>query len=301
MSGLNLKKFAKFGERLASGLSILLSQGNAYFLYTPDNWETVVKLLQNFIVIDRTIKTGFELLSSLLIYLEKNQEIEIFYYENMLDVVCIYFKSENLEQYYIGKSIEIVLKIFKAISRYNNDVNCQFWKKIIGELGKLCQNTRHFVRISAYAALQEMVLGFSKQDSWQIWKECFDKVLFPLVIEPFIITKEMLKGASEEKAFQMKQEYISSREKATSLVCYTVLNILQIIASAQDFQLFWLRLVKLLSQTLRQKEDINEQSYELIKNLFLIVKTENIVSEDLWTETWTLVNLEELKTEINSQ
>ena len=111
----------------------------------------------------------------------------------------------------------------------------------------------------------------------------------------------MLKGASEEKAFQMKQEYISSREKATSLVCYTVLNILQIIASAQDFQLFWLRLVKLLSQTLRQKEDINEQSYELIKNLFLIVKTENIVSEDLWTETWTLVNLEELKTEINSQ
>ena len=114
-----------------------------------------------------------------------------------------------------------------------------------------------------------------------------------------MVTKDMLKGVSEEKAFQMKQEYEQSREKATSLICHTVLNVLPIILTAQDFSVFWLRLVKLLAQTLRYKEDVNEKSFELIKNLFLIVKAENVVSDDLWNETWTLVNLEELKAEVS--
>lgn len=301
MSLTSLKKFSKFAERLVAGLGILLSQGNAHFLYASENWTTMLKLLENFIGIDRTVRTGFELLSALLTHFEKNKEISIELYENLLEIVKVHFKSESPDPVFIGKSTEIAVKLFKIVStRFNLEVVCAYWKKVIGELGKLCQSNKHFVRIASYTALQETILSYSKHELWQTWRECFEKVLFPLVIEPFMITKEMLKGVSEEKSKIMKQEYETTRERATSLVCHTTLNILPIITSASDFNSFWLRLVKLLSQTLKYKNDVNERSYELIKNLFLIVKNENVVSEELWAETWTVVNLEDLKAELVS-
>ena len=298
MSQLTLKKFSKFGERLAAGLSILLSQGNAQFLYTTDNWGVILKLLQNFISTDRTVRTGFELLQALLTHFDKYKGIDFEICDDLLDVVRIYFKCESPEQSLITKSTDLFIKLFKIVNtRQETEVVCVFWKKVIGELGKLCQSSKHFVRISSYTALQEAILSFTRNDSWQTWKECFEKVLFPLVIEPFVITKEMLKGVSEEKALQMRQEYETTRERATSLVCHTVLNILPILISSADLEVFWLRLVKLLSQTLRYKEEVNERSYELIKNLLLIVKAEGVLTEELWSETWNLVNLEDLKAE----
>jgi Sec7 domain len=301
MAALELNKFNKFAERLAAGLTILLSQGNAHFLCSGENWESIKKLIQNFVTVNQTIRTGFELFGAFLVYFEKTQELNIQIFEDMLEIPKIYLKSETPEPILIQKSMEFTIKLFKIVEKnFDYTIKCNYWRKVIGELSKLCQHTNNTIRNSSYTILQEAVLGFIQLDSWIIWKECFEKVLFPLVIEPFVITKDMLKGVSEEKAQLLKKEYENSRERATSLVCCTVLNILPIITSTPDFQVFWLRLVKLLAQTLRYKDDVNEKSYELIKNLFLIVKTENIVSEDLWTETWNLIDSEELKSEINS-
>jgi hypothetical protein len=71
------------------------------------------------------------------------------------------------------------------------------------------------------------------------------------------------------------------------------------MGKASDFQSFWLRLVKLLSQTLKAKDEVNEKNYEIIKNLFIIVKSEDIVTQDSWNETWNLVNLDCMKDEIS--
>lgn len=301
MSQLNTGNFVRFGERLAAGLTILLSQGNAYFLYTADNWQTLLKLLQNFVLINKTTRTGLEVFIALLPHLEKNSDIDLFMFDNLLDIVKMYFRSEHLDPPLVQKSTEIVMKILKSIQkRTESETVCVFWKKIVGELGRLCQNNRHSIRVFSYTALQEAILNFTNFNTWTIWRECFDKVLFPLVIEPFVITKEMLKGVSEENAQTLRNEYEMSREKATSLVCQTVLNILPMVVNSSDLGGFWLRLVKLLAQTLKNKDEVNERSYELIKNLFLIMKNENAINEELWQETWVLVNLEALQNEVNS-
>jgi hypothetical protein len=35
-------------------------------------------------------------------------------------------------------------------------------------------------------------------EAQDVWKDCFERILFPLVIEPFVITKEMLRGMTAE-------------------------------------------------------------------------------------------------------
>lgn len=166
MSELNIKKFSKFAERLAAGLAILLSQENAQFLYSEKNWEIMLKLLSNFVVLDRTMRIGFELFAGLLASIEKNPLSGVSFYEDLLGITDAYFKTENPDPVYIQKTTEFVTKLLKSVNkRFDDEVFAGFWKKIIGELGKLCQNSKNFVRMTAYSALQEAVLGFTRLKS----------------------------------------------------------------------------------------------------------------------------------------
>lgn len=299
MSELGLDLFIKFAERLAAGLSMLLSQGNAYFLYDKENWLILIKLLENFVSSEKTVRTGHDLMLTLLHHLNKAPDSEIGMYDNLLEISKNSLKKDNKDVTVVQIAVEVLIKIFKNVQkRAKNETVTIFWKKIVSELGKLCMAGHHSIRLVSYNALQEVILNFTKQDSWVFWKECFEKILFPLVVEPFVITKDMLKNLSDEKTLLIRQEFEASREKATALVCQTTLNIIPIMVQASDFQLFWLRLVKLLGQTLKTKEEVNEKNFEIVKNLFLIIKSENVLTEENWDETWTLINLDVLKEEV---
>lgn len=299
MSELGQDQFIKFGERLSAGLSMLLSQGNTYFLYETDNWQILLKLLESFVSNNKTFKSGLDLILTLLHHLNKAPNSEIIMYENLLELTKSLLKKDNIDLSIIHIAVEVLIKIFKNVQkRAKNEIVSLFWKKIVSELGKLCMAGQHSIRLTSYNALQEVILNFTKQDSWVFWKECFEKILFPLVVEPFVITKDMLKTLSEEKTLTIRQEFEASREKATALVCQTTLNIIPIMVQASDFHLFWLRLVKLLGQTLKNKEEVNEKNFEIVKNLFLIIKSENVLTEEIWNETWTLINLDLLKQEV---
>lgn len=303
MSQLGNEKFARFGERLAAGLSILLSQGNAVFLYADQNWQIMIKVLKGLLRIEKTVRTGLDVIVVLLGHLDKNSDAGLGIFDELLDVVAVYFYCENLDCLLVQKSIEIVMKMLKtAQKRWDCNQTGAFWKKTINEIARLCQNKNTNIRLISYASLQEGVLAFANFNFWPLWADCFDKILFPLVIEPFVISKEMIKGMTEDQGLALKHEYYAAREKATSLVCKTVLNIIPMIVVSDDFSIFWLKLVKLLSQTLKDHDEqgkVNEKSYELVKNLFLIMKNENVVDEGLWKETWLLVDLDELKAEVS--
>ena len=301
LSSIGLDLFLKFAERLAAGLSMLVCQGNASFLCQDENWKVVIKLLENFASHEKTARAGQELTMTLLHYLNKDPNSAVSMYEDLLETVKVTLKKDHKEQSILQTSVDVLIKIFKNVQkRGKNEAVSIFWKKIVSELGKLCRANSHQIRIASYTALQEVILNFTMQDSWPFWKECYEKILFPLVVEPFVISTDSLKGLSDERTFLIRQEFETSREKATALVCQTTLNLIPVMTKAQDFQVFWLRLVKLLAQTLKSKDQVNEKNYEIIKNLFIVIKSENVLTEESWTETWLLVNLDSLKEELNS-
>ena len=72
-----------------------------------------------------------------------------------------------------------------------------------------------------------------------------------------------------------------------------------------DFPVFWIRLIRLIVQTVKAKndEDINENAYESLKNLLLVVKSEERLSTEVWMQTWEEVDktLSGLRQEIDPQ
>ena len=48
----------------------------------------------------------------------------------------------------------------------------------------------------------------------------------------------------------------------------------------------------------RSSKVINEKTYELTKNLLLVIKSEDSLSAELWEATWKVCDLPELKEEV---
>ena len=113
-------------------------------------------------------------------------------------------------------------------------------------IGKLCQEHKRDLRIRAYAVLQGIILGEQTIDSWEVWKDTFERVLFGLVVEPFVITKEMLQGVTAETRDYLRQEFEMSRERAVSLLVHTTLIRLNTLMACPDFPVFWIRLIRLI-------------------------------------------------------
>jgi len=302
MSELPPKKLNRFAARLIAGLLILLNSGNALFLIEGSGWNVLMQLLHSFSNIEGASKTSFELISAVVHHLHNLGDIELKLYEELIDLIIIQIKKDTSGKAEVG--LNLINSLFKRISKkHAPEVVIYFWKKILGIVGKLCQEQDKKFRIKSYNLLQELILGNITQESQKscaTWKEIFERVLFPLVIEPFLVTKEALKNLSEERSVALKHEFEQSRERAMSLMCQTFLAKISIISSASDFVSFWLRLIKLMNQTLRNKEgEVNEKSFELMKNLMLVVKTEEVLTEEHWRMTWELVNLPELKEEVD--
>jgi hypothetical protein len=71
--------------------------------------------------------------------------------------------------------------------------------------------------------------------------------------------------------------------------------------ASPDFPNFWLRLIKLVVQTVRSKDDeeVNQKAYEHLKNLLMVVKQEERLSTECWMTTWEIASIENLRDEVD--
>ncbi|CAG9315835.1 GBF1 [Blepharisma stoltei] len=307
MAELPPKKLSRYADRLAAGILILMNSGNTSFLIQGSSWTLLLKILNSFSLIERTAMTGFEIVSLIIHHLHEWPGVELKMYEELLDLIIVYIRQDLPSSGRISLGLKLVHSLHKQILKRNtSEVVIYFWKKILALVGRLCQEQKQALRLQAYTLLQEIILTSSSHpdlEKWPLWKECFERVLFPLVVEPFMITREMLKDISDEKATIMKKEFEMCREKAMDIICYAVLFKIKTLNTASEFTTFWVRLLKLLSQTLKNKEsgDVNEKSYEMLKNLLLVLKTDNDLNQEQWTLTWEIINLDALRHEIEPE
>ena len=294
---------AKFSERVAAGLLILIrSSSNEFVTNSAYSWQTLLSLLQRLLVFETSCASSFEILMNVIQEIPNLPKFELAMFEETLGVLLTFIRRADVTYNRISQGAGLIFLLYTTInSRYSSDITLYLWRHVISQVGKLCQEHRRDLRIRAYGLLQDIILGETPvqlQESWELWKDCFEHVLFPLVIEPFVITKDMLRGASPEVTSYLKAEYEQSRERAVGLICKAFLSKLQLIRQSSEFYVFWMRLIKLVSQTVKQGDEVNERTYEVVKNLLLVLKTEDEYPPEVWTATWEQVGLPALKQEL---
>jgi hypothetical protein len=294
---------SKFAERVAAGLLILVrSSSNEFVTSSACSWKTLLGLLQRLLVFESSCASSFEILTHIIQEIPNLPKFELTMFEETLELVLSFIKRADASCTRISQGISLIFLMYTTIStRYTSDITLYLWKHVIAHIGKLCQEHRRDLRVRAYGLLQDIILGevpSHLQESWDMWKDCFEHVLFPLVIEPFVITKDMLRGASSEITSYLKAEYEQSRERAVGLICKAFLSKLRLIRQSTDFYVFWMRLIKLVSQTVKQGDEVNERTYEIIKNLLLVLKTEEEYPPEVWIATWEQVGLPTLRQEL---
>lgn len=294
---------SKFAERVAAGLLILVrSSSNEFVTSSACSWKTLLGLLQRLLVFESSCASSFEILTHIIQEIPNLPKFELTMFEETLELVLSFIKRADASCARISQGISLIFLMYTTIStRYTSDITLYLWKHVIAHIGKLCQEHRRDLRVRAYGLLQDIILGEVSshlQESWDMWKDCFEHVLFPLVIEPFVITKDMLRGANSEITSYLKAEYEQSRERAVGLICKAFLSKLRLIRQSTDFYVFWMRLIKLVSQTVKQGDEVNERTYEIIKNLLLVLKTEEEYPPEVWIATWEQVGLPTLRQEL---
>ena len=99
------------------------------------------------------------------------------------------------------------------------------------------------------------------------WPDIFDKVLFPLLEQS---------ETAPEKGFV----------ECTNLLTRTFLHNLPVLTPNPGFHMLWLRVISSLSKRFRI---VNESTLESIKNLIMVVQTEDVFDSHVWALTWTTI------------
>lgn len=127
-------------------------------------------------------------------------------YEELLELICAYIKSPDAPKNRVESGINLIRNLESIFDqKHKDDVIIFFWKKVLGIVGRLCKEPRHLVRVLSYSMLQELILSERPElNSWNLWREIFERVLLPLVIEPFTITQDMISHLNSEEAGVLK-------------------------------------------------------------------------------------------------
>lgn len=167
--------------------------------------------------------------------------------EELQDILLVYVKWSTAPAARIQQGLNLVGRLEEyASNNFEPEARVAFWKRSVSMIGKLCQEHKRDLRIRAYTVLQGIILGEQTLDSWEVWKDTFERILFGLVVEPFVITKEMLQGVTHEMRDYLRNEFEMSRERAVSLLCQCSLIRLNILMACPDFPVFWIRLIRLI-------------------------------------------------------
>jgi brefeldin A-resistance guanine nucleotide exchange factor 1 len=301
MSQFDHDLLSKFAERLIAGLLVLVKASSLEAVIHPEFWRPFTELLKQLAIYDHCANPAFEILSYLIAELPSIQVVPVSLFSELMDLLCTYIKRSSSPVPRIEQGFELINSLTKLISRLESAEAVEQWSKHVKLVGGLCREHRKELRNHAYVGLQKLLMGnieLRDLEFWHLWKETIERVLFPLVIEPFSIPKEMLKTISNDTSCYLKHEFERSRARAVDLLCKTFMLRLTVLQKCPEFPEFWDRLIGLLNQTLvnRKGDQINEQTFETVKNLLLVLKTEE--GFDLWDTTWAKVECTALKDEI---
>jgi brefeldin A-resistance guanine nucleotide exchange factor 1 len=301
MSQFNHDLLSKFAERLIAGLLVLVKASSLEAVIHPEFWRPFTELLKQLAIHDHSANPAFEILSYLIAELPSMQVVPVSLFSELMDLLCTYIKRSSSPVSRIEQGFELINSLTKLIYRLESAEAVEQWSKHVKLVGGLCREHRKELRNHAYVGLQKLLMGnieLKDLEFWHLWKETIERVLFPLVIEPFSIPKEMLKQISSDTSSYLKHEFERSRARAVDLLCKTFMLRFTVLQKCPEFPEFWDRLIGLLNQTLvnRKGDQINEQTFETVKNLLLVLKTEEAF--DLWDTTWAKVECTALKDEI---
>jgi brefeldin A-resistance guanine nucleotide exchange factor 1 len=293
-----------YAGRLAAGLFILCNSHSGPVLASSEAWPLLIKILDRLVAIERASETGFEILCFLVQQLPQISNLELKMYEELLELIIAYLRRVDMPNIRIKGGLHLIKSLHDSIqTKLPAEQLVNFWKKILGKIGRLCQESSSALRIKSYSLLQEIILSQTSKDEfqqWPHWKETFDKLLIPLIIDPFKISSDMLKNISKEKSDMLRGEYEHSRQQCVALTCRTLLMILHMFNKKDEFYTLLFRVIGLLAQTIKSKDgaEIHEGNYEQLKNLLFVLKAEEVLTIEQWEQAWQVLGIQELKDEI---
>ena len=153
------------------------------------------------------------------------------------------------------------------------------WKELLIDMKDLCLDERPAVGALAFRHLQDMILSPEVQPDSATWLEIFQHVLFPLVDAS---------GQATEVG----------RLSATTILTRTLLLNIGTLSNSAEFNLLWLRVIKMMSTNLKCNEEslIYVSTLEVLKNLVMVLHTEEVFQtsainsqQTVWDLTWDAI------------
>lgn len=181
----------------------------------------------------------------------------------------------------MGEEAEAAIRLYQDIG--------EMWLRLVQALRKVCIDPREEIRNHAILMLQRCLTGLDGihlQD--EMWVQCFDSVIFPLVNDLLEIARE--KSAKEYRSME------TTLVLSLKLVSKSFLHSLPSLSRLISFRKTWVGVLTCMDQYEKVKfrgkrsEKIHELVPELLKNTLLVMKSTGILSptnaDGLWQETW---------------
>ncbi|KAJ3016867.1 GDP/GTP exchange factor for ARF [Thoreauomyces humboldtii] len=176
----------------------------------------------------------------------------------------------------------------------------EFWLPVLSGLSQQAYHPAREVRQYALAHLQRALLsseleqGCQGQSSPEIWADCFENVLFPMLDE--LLRPEMTRldpmGMDE------------TRMRAAALLCKIFLQYFPHIHEWEDLPQLWGKILELMRKYMQAggSDYLREGVQESLKNMLLVMSTQGIfqppseqqtmtyIKPNLWGPTWEYVD-----------
>lgn len=168
----------------------------------------------------------------------------------------------------------------------------EMWVRLVHGLKKVCVDSREEIRNHAVVLLQRCLTGLEGiRIHDEIWLQCFESVIFPLVND--------LAEIVEEKSLKEYRNMEGSLVLSLKLLSKTFLHSLPSISRLVSFSKVWVGVLSCMERYTKVKfrgkrsEKIYELVPELLKNTLLVMKSMGILSpsddvgpDGVWQQTW---------------
>ncbi|KAG9153927.1 hypothetical protein Leryth_025748 [Lithospermum erythrorhizon] len=179
----------------------------------------------------------------------------------------------------------------EAADKMSQDI-WEMWLRLVQGLRKVCLDQREDVRNHAILTLQRSLAGVEGiHIPNDIWLQCFDMVIFTLLDDLL----EMAEQNTPKKNRNIEGTFVLSLK----LLSKVFLQSLQDLCQLPSFCKLWLKALTCMDSCMKLKfrgkrgEKIHELVPELLKNILLVMKTNEILvpndadgEDSLWQQTW---------------
>ncbi|XP_010528362.1 PREDICTED: ARF guanine-nucleotide exchange factor GNL1-like [Tarenaya hassleriana] len=287
-----------------------LVKGNAAHIRSHSGWRTIISLLSITARHPEASESGFE---ALMFIMSEGAHLLPSNYILCLDAARQFAESRVGEISRSISAIDLMANSVFCLGRWYREAKNsvgedaakklsqdmgEMWIRLVNSLKRVCLDQRDEIRNHTISMLQRSVAG---ADGFplptNLWFQCFDSVIFPLLDEILELSKENARKKNFKKASE------ETLVLATKLMSKAFLQSLQDLSKQPSFCRLWLGVLNHLETYMsakfrgKQSEKVHELIPELLKNTLLVMKTtgillpgEDIGSDSFWQLTWLHVN-----------